>query len=80
MRTRATMPARCRRSRRSLTRPPDTSTDRTLTHTPTHPQLPVCVPQLMKLNPEFKFTPFKAAVAKTCAWFEANYDTVRKGH
>jgi len=35
--------------------------------------------KLMKLNPNFKFTPFSAAVAKTCAWFEANYATARKG-
>jgi GDP-L-fucose synthase len=38
-----------------------------------------CNDKLMKLNPNFKFTPFSAAVAKTCAWFEANYATARKG-
>ena len=34
----------------------------------------------MKLNPDFAFTPFSEAVKKTCQWFEANYDTARKGH
>ena len=38
-----------------------------------------CNDKLMKLNPNFKFTPFSEAVAKTCAWFEANYATARKG-
>jgi GDP-L-fucose synthase len=39
-----------------------------------------CNDKLMKLNPDFKFTPFREAVAKTCEWFEANYKTARKGH
>ena len=39
-----------------------------------------CNDKLMGLYPEFKFTPFSEAVAKTCEWFEANYGTARKGH
>ena len=39
-----------------------------------------CNDKLMRLNPDFKFTPFREAVAKTCQWFETNYDTARKGH
>ena len=38
-----------------------------------------CNDKLMSLNPEFKFTPFKEAVKATCEWFEANYDSARKG-
>ena len=38
-----------------------------------------CNAKLMKLHPSFKFTPFREAVAKTCQWFEQNYDTARKG-
>jgi len=34
--------------------------------------------KLMSLYPEFKFTPFKEAVVKTCKWFEDNYDAARK--
>ena len=33
----------------------------------------------MSLNPDFKFTPFEVAVAKTCEWFETNYEIARKG-
>jgi len=36
--------------------------------------------KLMKLYPEFKFTPFPEAVKKTAEWFNANYETARKGH
>ena len=39
-----------------------------------------CNDKLMSLHPDFKFTPFREAVAKTCEWFEANYDAARKGH
>ena len=39
-----------------------------------------CNDKLMRLNPDFKFTPFREAVAKTCQWFETNYATARKGH
>ena len=39
-----------------------------------------CNDKLMSLHPGFKFTPFREAVAKTCEWFEANYDAARKGH
>ena len=38
-----------------------------------------CNDKLMSLHPSFKFTPFKEAVKTTCEWFEANYDSVRKG-
>ncbi len=34
--------------------------------------------KLMELYPDFKFTPFKEAVAKTCAWFKEHYDVARK--
>eukprot|EP01012_Entosiphon_sulcatum_P005847 TRINITY_DN12697_c0_g1_i1.p1 TRINITY_DN12697_c0_g1~~TRINITY_DN12697_c0_g1_i1.p1 ORF type:complete len:324 (+),score=51.03 TRINITY_DN12697_c0_g1_i1:29-973(+) len=34
--------------------------------------------KLRKYLPEFKFTPMKQAVAETVAWFESNYDTLRK--
>lgn len=34
--------------------------------------------KLRKYLPDFKFTPFKDAVKDTVAWFEKNYDTVRK--
>ena len=34
--------------------------------------------KLAKLYPEFQFTPFKEAIARTCEWFEANYETARK--
>lgn len=37
-----------------------------------------CNDKLMKLYPDFKFTPFSEAVAKTCKWFEDNYDSARK--
>ena len=39
-----------------------------------------CNDKLMSLYPDFKFTPFPEAVAKTCQWFETNYATARKGH
>ena len=39
-----------------------------------------CNDKLMSLHPDFKFTPFREAVAMTCEWFEANYDAARKGH
>lgn len=38
-----------------------------------------CNDKLMGLHPTFKFTPFAEAVAKTCRWFEENYDRARKG-
>ena len=34
--------------------------------------------KLMRLNPDFKFTPFREAVQKTCKWFEENYEIARK--
>ncbi|KAK7134058.1 hypothetical protein R3I94_015800 [Phoxinus phoxinus] len=34
--------------------------------------------KLRKYLPDFKFTPFKAAMKETCDWFEANYDIARK--
>jgi len=34
--------------------------------------------KLMELNPDFKFTPFREAVQRTCEWFIANYETARK--
>mmetsp|Transcript_13112 Transcript_13112/g.37207 ORF Transcript_13112/g.37207 Transcript_13112/m.37207 type:complete len:322 (+) Transcript_13112:146-1111(+) len=34
--------------------------------------------KLMKLNPDFKFTPFEEAVKESCEWFEANYESARK--
>lgn len=34
--------------------------------------------KLMKLRPDFKFTPIKQAVKDTCDWFIANHDTARK--
>jgi len=39
-----------------------------------------CNDKLMSLNPDFKFTAFREGVAKTCKWFETNYDVARKGH
>ncbi len=33
--------------------------------------------KLMSLHPNFEFTPFEEAVAKTCEWFEANYESAR---
>ncbi len=36
--------------------------------------------KLTNLYPEFKFTPFREAVFKTCEWFEENYDIARKGY
>ena len=38
-----------------------------------------CNDKLVSLHPTFKFTPFQEAVAKTCKWFEENYETARKG-
>jgi len=34
--------------------------------------------KLMSLYPDFKFTPFREAVQKTCKWFEENYEIARK--
>jgi len=34
--------------------------------------------KLMKLRPDFKFTPFKQAIKDTCDWFCSNYDIARK--
>lgn len=34
--------------------------------------------KLMRLHPDFKFTPFKEALQKTCDWFKANFETCRK--
>ncbi|XP_056122407.1 GDP-L-fucose synthase-like [Rhinichthys klamathensis goyatoka] len=34
--------------------------------------------KLCKYLPDFKFTPFKAAIKETCHWFVANYDIARK--
>jgi GDP-L-fucose synthase len=34
--------------------------------------------KLMRLHPEFRFTPLADALKRTCAWFLANYDSVRK--
>jgi len=34
--------------------------------------------KLMKLVPDFKFTPFEQAMKETIDWFVANYDTIRK--
>jgi len=34
--------------------------------------------KLANLYPEFQFTPFKEAIARTCEWFETNYETARK--
>jgi len=34
--------------------------------------------KLMSLYPDFKFTPFREAVHKTCKWFEENYEIARK--
>uniref|UniRef100_A0A673II75 GDP-L-fucose synthase n=1 Tax=Sinocyclocheilus rhinocerous TaxID=307959 RepID=A0A673II75_9TELE len=34
--------------------------------------------KLRKYLPDFKFTPFRAAVKETCDWFVANYDSARK--
>ncbi|KAK7134060.1 hypothetical protein R3I94_015801 [Phoxinus phoxinus] len=34
--------------------------------------------KLRKYLPDFKFTPFKAAMKETCDWFVANYDIARK--
>lgn len=34
--------------------------------------------KLKSLNPDFEFTPFAEAVARTCRWFEDNYETARK--
>lgn len=34
--------------------------------------------KLLKLYPEFKFTPIDQAIRETCQWFEANYETARK--
>ena len=38
-----------------------------------------CNDKLMSLHPTFEFTPFAEAVAKTCKWFEGNYEAARKG-
>lgn len=35
--------------------------------------------KLMKLLPDFKFTPMEQGLRETCDWFKANYDTARKG-
>jgi len=34
--------------------------------------------KLMKLYPDFEFTPIQDAIQTTCAWFKQNYDTCRK--
>jgi len=34
--------------------------------------------KLMKLRPDFKFTPIEQAVKNTCDWFISNYDVARK--
>jgi len=34
--------------------------------------------KLMKLNPDFKFTPIKQAIKETCDWYSANVATARK--
>jgi len=34
--------------------------------------------KMMKIHPDFKFTPFKQALKETVEWFVANYDTARK--
>jgi GDP-L-fucose synthase len=34
--------------------------------------------KLMKLYPEFRFTPMEQALRETCDWFKANYETARK--
>ncbi|XP_077089801.1 GDP-L-fucose synthase-like [Siphateles boraxobius] len=34
--------------------------------------------KLRKYRPDFKFTPFNAAIKETCHWFVANYDIARK--
>jgi GDP-L-fucose synthase len=34
--------------------------------------------KLRKYLPDFKFTPFEQAVSETVAWFEKNYETIRK--
>uniref|UniRef100_A0A672NM04 Tissue specific transplantation antigen P35B n=1 Tax=Sinocyclocheilus grahami TaxID=75366 RepID=A0A672NM04_SINGR len=34
--------------------------------------------KLRKYLPDFKFTPFRAAIKETCDWFVANYDSARK--
>ena len=36
--------------------------------------------KLKSLYPEFKFTPIQEGLKQACEWFEANYDTARKGH
>jgi len=34
--------------------------------------------KLMKLNPDFKFTPIRQAIKETCDWYSANEKTARK--
>eukprot|EP01083_Nonionella_stella_P012311 34925_1 len=34
--------------------------------------------KLCRLHPNFKFTPMKEGIRKTCEWFRKNYDTARK--
>ena len=34
--------------------------------------------KLMKILPDFTFTPFDKAIKETCEWFVTNYDTCRK--
>jgi GDP-L-fucose synthase len=35
--------------------------------------------KLKELNPDFKFTPIEEGLKEACEWFEANYDSARKG-
>ena len=37
-----------------------------------------CNDKLMKLRPDFKFTPMKEGIKKSVDWFVANYETARK--
>lgn len=34
--------------------------------------------KLMRLHPEFRFTPIRDALRETCLWFKENYDVLRK--
>jgi len=36
--------------------------------------------KLRSLYPEFKFTPIEEGLKEACEWFEANYESARKGH
>ena len=39
-----------------------------------------CNDKLKSLRPDFKFTPMRQGLKEAVNWFEANYETARKGN